>query len=278
MIRILALCFFCMGIGSASASSFTFNILGYDYEDSNKVNLEVVYQKVISKSTYLREGGGIEKGYPKVKKSDNKTGVFLLSVLLLYAFAGIRLMFSHQFSGSLDLLKSFRNQKKGQPETDSISLLSFYGLFLLTLGYATYNYLVSYKAMLTGLPIIAGVILCCSVVMVLFVLKILLMCMVAWSFDKKQVLSHYFLRVSMIYKVAAIVLFPLSILFLISSGAVATLVLKLTLALLILMVFVRYLLNVGHIKKLLAVHFFHFILYLCAFEIIPLMVLYKWLS
>jgi hypothetical protein len=129
MIRFFILFLLCVGAGNTFANSFTFNILGYTYQDSNQVNIERIYQTVLDKSIYLGEKLNTEKGYPKIRKSTNKTGVFLLSVLLLYAFAGVRLMFSHQFAGSLDILKNLRNHNKGQTESDSISLLSFYGLF-----------------------------------------------------------------------------------------------------------------------------------------------------
>ena len=278
MIRFFILFLLCVGAGNTFANSFTFNILGYTYQDSNRVNIERIYQTVLDKSTYLGEKLNTEKGYPKIRKSTNKTGVFLLSVLLLYAFAGVRLMFSHQFAGSLDILKNLRNHNKGQTESDSISLLSFYGLFLLTLGYASYNYLVSYQFMLKGLPMLAGIILCCSAVTVLFILKVFLVWLIAWCFDKKQVFVQYFQKVTIIYKVTAIVLFPLSILFLLSTGTLSTLILKVTIGILMTTVLMRYVLNFAYIKKLLSVHFFHFLLYLCAFEIIPLMLLLKWLS
>jgi hypothetical protein len=278
MIRFCILFLLCFGIGNTFANSFTFNILGHTFEDSSHINLETTYQSLLAKSTYLGDRQNPEKGFPKIRKTSNKTGVFLLSVLLLYAFAGIRLMFSHQFAGSLDILKNLRNHNKGQTEADSISLLSFYGLFLLTLGYASYNYLAGYQSILKGLPMLAGIILCCSAVTVLFILKVFLVWLIAWCFDKKQVFVQYFQKVTLIYKVAAIVLFPLSILFLLSSGSLSIWVLKLTLAILITTLLMRYVLNLAHIKKLLSVHFFHFFLYLCAFEIIPLMLLLKWLS
>ncbi|MBK7588039.1 MAG: DUF4271 domain-containing protein [Bacteroidetes bacterium] len=108
-------------------------------------------------------------------------------------------------------------------------------------------------------------------------LKTIMMNITAWTFDKKAVLHQYYLNVSMVYKIGAIVLFPLAILILISSEKLALLFLQCAVLILILASLLRILRNSSLMKKLLTVHFLHFIVYLCAFEIIPLMLLFKFL-
>ncbi len=277
MIRKVLLALLLFSFSYSGAEVYTMNILGHQYEDSCRNNVEPVYQQVLSSCSLLNDKKIPEKGVPKPRKEENKTGVFFISILLLFVFAGVRLMFSHQFAGSLDMLKNMNHKRKAQTETDNISLLSFYALFLITAGYMAYAYLTHYKAFFTHLPAIAGILVCIALVTFLFVIKIVFMYITAWAFDKRSQLSQYFLNVSIIYKLASIILFPLSILMLIASDNLSAFLLKAAIVLCALVMLSRYIRNIGLIKKLLTVHFLHFIMYLCAFEIIPLMILFKWM-
>lgn len=277
MIRKIFLVLLLFSFSYSRAEVYTMNILGHQYEDTGRNNVEYVYQQVLSSGSFLNDKKIPEKGSPKPRKQENKTGVFFISILLLFVFAGVRLMFSHQFAGSLDVIKNMNQKRKAQTETDNISLLSFYALFLITAGYMAYSYLAHYKEYFTHLPAIAGILICIAFVTVLFVAKIVFMYLVAWTFDKRSQLSQYFLNISIIYKLASIILFPLSILMLIASDTLSVFLLKAALTLCAIVMLSRYIRNIGLIKKLLTVHFLHFIMYLCAFEIIPLMVVFKWM-
>lgn len=277
MIRALLLSLMLFAILQSHAEVYSLQILGNTYEDSSRVNIENVYQQVLATSTYFKSRDGIANGTPKERKHENKTGVFFISILLLYAFAGVRLMFSHQFAGSLDMIKNLNAKRKSQSESDSFSMISFYALYLITLGYILYFFLHQYHDYFVKMPTILGVLLCIALVTVLYLLKTTFVYFVAWTFDKSELLSQYFGQVSMINKVAAIVLFPLTILMLISSSTMAIILLKLSIGIFTLAILLRYVKAIPVIKKLLSIHFLHFIMYLCAFEIIPMLILIKYL-
>jgi len=261
----------------ANAGTYTVTLLGYPYEDTTTHSIEPLFQKVMARSAFLNDIKAVDGQAPKLRPHKNKTTVFFISILLLYVFAGVRLMFAHQFTGSLQMLKNMNDKRKVQAETDHISIISFYALYLITLGYTTYCFLVHYKGFFAHISVISGVLICIAGVTFLFMLKTIMMNITAWTFDKKAVLHQYYLNVSMVYKIGAIVLFPLAILILISSEKLALLFLQCAVLILILASLLRILRNSSLMKKLLTVHFLHFIVYLCAFEIIPLMLLFKFL-
>jgi hypothetical protein len=186
-------------------------------------------------------------------------------------------MFAHQFSGSFAVLKNMNDKRKAQTETDNISSLSFYALYLITVGYISYFYLSHYQHTFDRLPAVAAIMICIMIVTVLYLIKTAGMYLLAWTFDKKLQLSQYTLNVSVIYKSAAIVLFPLSIMILVSSDFLSDLLMKVAVFIFLASVVFRYIRNLGLMKKLLSMHFLHFFVYLCAFEIIPLLLLYKWI-
>ena len=277
MIRMWLLLLWVGVCSTANAGTYTVTLLGYPYQDTTTQSIEPLYQKVMARSAFLNDVKEADSQAPKIRPYKNKTIVFFISILLLYVFAGVRLMFSHQFTGSLQMLKNMNDKRKAQTETDHISIISFYALYLITLGYTTYCYLVHYKGFFAHTSVIAGVLICITGVSFLFMLKTIMMSITAWTFDKKALLKQYFLNVSMVYKIGAIVLFPLAILILISSEKLALFFLQSAVFILLLASLLRVLRNSSLMKKLLTVHFLHFIVYLCAFEIIPLMLLFKFL-
>ncbi|MCC7029813.1 MAG: DUF4271 domain-containing protein [Chitinophagaceae bacterium] len=277
MNRLLLMVLLLICFNSVQAAPFVYNILGYQYQASSVLRSEILFEKVIANNPLINDHKQPEKGQPVIRKQENRTGVFFISILLLYVFASVRLMFAHQFSGSFAVLKNMNDKRKAQTETDNISSLSFYALYLITVGYISYFYLSHYQQTFNHLPAVAGIMICILFVTVLYALKTIGMYLVAWTFDKKQHLNQYTLNVSVIYKSAAIVLFPLSIMILVSSDVLADLLMKLAILIFITAVVIRYIRNLGLIKKLLSVHFLHFFVYLCAFEIMPLILLYKWI-
>lgn len=105
-------------------------------------------------------------------------------------------MFAHQFTGSLQMLKNMNDKRKVQAETDHISIISFYALYLITLGYTTYCFLVHYKGFFAHISVISGVLICIAGVTFLFMLKTIMMNITAWTFDKRQ----YCINIILMYR------------------------------------------------------------------------------
>lgn len=265
-------CFF-----SSNSETYTFNILGYQYEDSIGNSTQNLYQKVLNQSSYFSHQVGIEKGNAIKRNAKNKTSVFFISIFLLYVFAGIRHIFSHQFEGSFNILKNF-NQRSAQTEINDVSMLSFYALYLLSLGYILYRISFDfYHLFQKTIPILA-IVYSIGIVLFLFIIKYIFFKIFAWTFNLTTTLKQYFLNVALVYKLSAIVLFPLSILLIISTNKASIFLLKIAIFVFVIGILIRTIRNAGLIKYQLSKNFLHFILYLCTFEIIPLLLLFKYIN
>jgi hypothetical protein len=94
-------------------------------------------------------------------------------------------------------------------------------------------------------------------------------------FDKREASENYLFNVFMVNKVAGLILLPMGILLAYSSGGWKDVVITLTgiiMAILVVMRMVRAYHAVGNILK---INPLHFIVFVGAFEVIPLMVVYR---
>ncbi len=275
MKRLLLLLLMTLLCRDMQGTAYSFNILGHEFTDTNTIDIDKTFDAVLQINPMVNDLKDGPQIVPVLRKQENKSLVFFIALLLLYVFAAVRLMFSHQFSGSLAFLTTLNEKRKQPTETDQISSLSFYALYLITVGYLAYTFLQTYHVHFAHFPPLGAILVCITVVTILYVIKQTLMYLLAWTFDKKALLTQYFLNVAIVYKMTAIVLFPLSIMILVSASSLASLLLKLAVLIVILSVLFRYIRNFGLVKKLLTVHFLHFFVYLCAFEIMPLLLLYR---
>jgi hypothetical protein len=99
--------------------------------------------------------------------------------------------------------------------------------------------------------------------------------MLAWIFNKENNYHEYQQTNIMINEFTGLFLFPLSIFLLILNGKLVGFFLAISILLIVAMNFLKYIRLAGLVKKMLSMNFLHFFLYLCAFEIIPLLVLIK---
>ena len=99
--------------------------------------------------------------------------------------------------------------------------------------------------------------------------------MLAWIFNRENNYHDYQFTNTMINEFTGLFLFPLSIFLLLFNGKLVSIILTISILLLVAMNLFKYIRLIGLMKKMLSMNFIHFFLYLCAFEIMPLLVLIK---
>ena len=117
----------------------------------------------------------------------------------------------------------------------------------------------------------------CIFFIVLYLCKYLCLQLIAYIFNTRELVNTYIFVVFMVNKVLGILIIPFILLlsfskpvfnsFSIISAAILTLLLFLY----------RYLFSITSVRSKLHITSFHFFLYLCAFEILPLLILYKFI-
>jgi Domain of unknown function (DUF4271) len=219
----------------------------------------------------------LKPGLPRQREGKEYLFYLLTGIVLLFAF--LKLLFPKYFN---DLFRLFfrttlkaRQVREQMVQTPLPSLLLNI-FFTLTAGlYITFlvrHYKIgeSQNFWLLLAYTIAGLV-------VVYVVKYIGLLFSGWLFNMKEVAESYAFIVFIINKAVGIFLVPLLILLAFSEGSAYNITLTLSFAGLAALLAYRFILSYGVIRSQIRVAPFHFFLYLLAFEVIPLLVLYKWL-
>lgn len=212
------------------------------------------------------------------RPSHNRTNVFLISLVLLFVFATFRMNYHRHISQLLSFMTKSeggnRSVKERLSSSEHISWL-FMAIYLLCLAYILFD-LILYKGgnhlIGSGLYILP---LCMAGCLGYFFLKQLLQKWIAWTFMQTARLDEYRLSLSWVLEISAIILFPLCIALIMSTGQVHEVLLYMGVAFILVVTLFRYVRMMGILKKLMALNFIYFFLYICAFEILPVAALFR---
>lgn len=125
----------------------------------------------------------------------------------------------------------------------------------------------------TGLWEKAGI--CIALVSVVYGTKYIGLQMSGWLFGMKDVTETYLFLVFLINKVVGVMLLPTVIILSLGSQALHPVLLVCSLILLLILYLYRYIIALPLVRTHSGLTGFHFFIYLCAFEIVPLLLIYK---
>jgi hypothetical protein len=116
---------------------------------------------------------------------------------------------------------------------------------------------------------------CVAALSFVYIIKFLGLKITGWLFNINEVTDSYIFIVFIINKMLGITLLPFTVLIAFTSGAVLITSLNLSWISVALLFGYRFILSYGATRKEIKLNPFHFILYICAFEIVPLLLIYK---
>lgn len=116
---------------------------------------------------------------------------------------------------------------------------------------------------------------CSLVLSAIYLIKFLGLKFTGWLFNKMETADNYIFIVFVVNKMLALLLLPFIILLAFTTGSVYDVSFMLSLCLVGGFLAYRIILTFAGIRNQVKVNPFHFFLYLCAFEIAPLLLLYK---
>lgn len=109
-----------------------------------------------------------------------------------------------------------------------------------------------------------------------YIFKYLVIKFMGWVFNAREQASTYGFIVFLVNKVIALALLPLLLLLAFSdAGALQQVTLTIAATVVILLLVFRYIVSLTIIRNTLSVHPLHFFIYLCAVELMPMLILYK---
>ena len=212
-----------------------------------------------------------------IRQIKGKEFLFYLLVLLCLIYAILRRAFPKYFK---DLIRLFfrtsikqRQIKEQMMETPLPSLL-WNGFFVVSGGLYIAFLLQHFKINPIDnfwLIFLSGI----FVLSCIYFIKFLGLKISGWLFNMNDVSDTYIFIVFIINKMVGILLFPFLILLAFTSGDVYSIGINLSWYLVAGLLVYRIILTFGAVHNQVKVNPFHFFLYICAFEIVPLLLIYK---
>ncbi len=210
----------------------------------------------------------------KINASKDFLFYLILGVVSLLAF--IKLVFPKFFRNLFMLFfqTSLRQkQTREQLLQDSWASLLINLLFFLSAGLFL-TLLTNYKDW-SSLPFwkLYGYIT--AFIVLIYVGKFLFISFAGWVFNNKEAAQSYVFLVSMVNRIMGILLIPFIIFLAFGNLQILNIVITISIGLVVILFLYRYLVSFGSLRNDLKINPFHFFIYLCAVEILPMLLIYK---
>ncbi len=212
----------------------------------------------------------------KERIPNSKDKVFYLLVGLLFFVAFTRLLFPKYFHNTFRLFfqTSFR-QKQTRDQLLQQSMGSLLLNLLFFLSGAVYITLIAdfygwslfpfWKLLLYSLALLMG----------LYIGKFLFLSFAGWAFNAKEGAETYIFIVFLINKIIGVMLIPFILVIAFADPSLVEAAVTASVILLIMLFVYRYIVSLKSFRSDLHINPFHFFLYLCGVEIVPLLVIGK---
>ena len=229
---------------------------------------------LLEKQDFVTRTFVINKGEALKRKSSSKTGLFFVALIAITLLALFRHYIGRHLNNLFDVLLKRQISKRQQIEQLSnhrqASWILRFGYFT-TLAYVLFK-IFQDDSLFQGKPswIIYGY--CFGITLGLYLLKYFCVKTLAWIFEQREAAAQYLFNQSIVSEFTSILLFPICIIMIIKGGTSDKILLPIAMGIILLSLAYRYVRGFGGVKKYTQNHFFHFLLYICAFEIIPFLV------
>ncbi|HEX7904364.1 MAG TPA: DUF4271 domain-containing protein [Chitinophagaceae bacterium] len=212
-----------------------------------------------------------------LKKVEGKETLFYVLVGLVLLFALLRNAFPKYFS---DLFKLFfrttlkQRQIREQLMQTPLPSLLFNGFFIVSGGlYA--DFMLLHFQLIEKEDFWPYFFYCSTGLSCIYLVKFIGLKVLGWIFNLRNAADSYVFIVFIVNKVIGIFLLPFLILLAFVEGTGYTVALVLSWVGVCVLFFYRFILTYAAVRNQVRFNIFHFFLYLCAFEIAPLLLIYK---
>ena len=211
------------------------------------------------------------------KEFHGKELLFYVIVVLVIIFALLKLTFAKYFN---DLFRVFfrntlkQRQIKEQLMQTPLPSLVFNGFFVASTGLYV-NFLLQYFNFTPIDNFWLLYLYCCIGLSVIYLVKFVGLIICGWLFNMRKAADSYIFIVFIINKVIGISLLRFLVLLSFTDGVMYSVALVLSWCCVGGLLLYRFILGFAAIRNEVRFNLFHFFLYLCAFEVAPLLLIYK---
>jgi MFS family permease len=251
-------------------------------DTSGKINPGITLQKFNQEVLKAHPYSGFEtKPFNSVPeniiKVNGKESLFYLLVGLLLFLAFLRRTFPKYFS---DLFRLFfrttmkQRQIREQLMQTPLPSLLMNGFFVVSTGLYV-NFLLQHFELQAVENFWLRFLYCCFGVSVVYFIKFIGLKLSGWLFNMQEAANSYIFIVFVVNKIIGIFLLPFLVLLAFMQGVGYTTALMLSWCGIGILILYRLILTYTAVRNQVKVNPFHFFLYFCAFEIAPLLLIYK---
>ncbi len=209
----------------------------------------------------------------------SKDEMFYILLAIIFFLAIFKLSFSRYFNNIFHQLfqPTFRQKQTREQLSQNNFPSLLLNLFFILSGGAFIALVMQYYN-LTKSDFTTTLAYCTAILLFLYVSKFLLLSFAGWVFNAKEATETYIFIVFLINKILGIILLPITFIIAFSSTEIVTFSLTLAFMLVFILFIYRYIASFGPVRKEIKMSILHFIFYILAFEIIPLLLIYKTLG
>jgi len=198
----------------------------------------------------------------------------LMGVVLLLAF--VRTVFPRYFKNLFVLfLQTSLRQKQTKDQLLQDNLGSLFVNLLFIISISIYGALVIRNKEWLDYPFWHIVFFGAGLLTIVYFGKFLFLRFSGWVFNSREAAANYTFTVFLVNKVMGVMLVPFLFLMAFAKPGLKEIALTVSVGIMILLLLYRYVISFATIRNTLKVNALHFFLYLCAVEVLPLLLLYK---
>ena len=235
------------------------------------------YRAILQFNRYYNFFGVPQNLVSEERKPAGKEALFYILTGLLFFFALIKLLFNKYVTNLFGLVfRASLRQKQIREQLLQTPLPSLFLniFFVIVAGLYIFFLLQHYQTVqATGFWLL--LLYCTLAVGVVYLVKFTVLKFTGWIFNIRDAADTYIFIVFLVNKLLAIFLLPLLIVMTFSLASWASTLLTLSYVMVVVFFAYRYIVSFAPVRREVKVSQFHFFMYLCAFEIIPLLLIYK---
>ena len=252
------------------------------FSDSSFPDTRAFTAYLLSHNNTFRLQGAPSEDMAVIREDDGRsarthTELFYVITAVIFFLAVIRVTFTKYFS---DLVRAFFNPTLSQRQLrEQLSQTPFPALLLnvfFTLSSGLYLFVILRHARyitvrnpLVLIPVFMGLF------MVIYVVKYAFLRFTGWLFNYPEVTGGYVFTLYMVNKMLGVALLPFILVVAFADPDVATVAINISVVLIILLFAYRYVRSYALVKNQIFFNKFQFFIYLCGFEIAPVLIIGK---
>ena len=210
------------------------------------------------------------------KIPDNKDALFYLLCGIVFLVALFRVLFPKYFNNTFTLFfqTSFR-QRHTKDQMMQYNLASLLMNVLFLVSGSVYIHQLAWQLKLVQVNFWPLLLYSFILLTAVYLSKYLFLSFIGWVFNAKNVVRSYIFIVFTVNKILGIVLVPFILLMAFASGSFLQSIVTASLLVTAILFIYRYAVSLGTVRRDVKVSAFHFFLYLCSVEVLPILILYK---